>query len=316
MKRMKIALQRSGRLMETSANFLRLLEVQDQVEDRKLVAQSPTYPIDVCFVRDEDIPTLIERGKADFGIVGENVLAEIGRGTDKIDTIKKMGTGKCRLSIAIPEAMEWNGIDDLNSQRIATSYDYLGAEFIKENKLTAELCILKGSVEIAPAIGVGDVILDLVSSGETLRKNGMKEVYTVMESEVVLACQSGISAADRQNLIELFERAQALPPTPKKDRKSLEFLNILGEIIKGRSKEDPAKSYTASLFKKGVERIAQKVGEEGVEVALSAVANQGKLLEESADLIYHLSVLLVYKGKTLADVANVLKARNKAAPTR
>jgi ATP phosphoribosyltransferase len=167
------------------------------VKDR-LKTESDNFPLEVFFLRDDDIPQYVEDGVADIGIVGENVLYEKNK---QATIVEKLGFGKCRLSVAIPRIQQYEGVQSLQGKRIATSYPYLVNEFLAKNNLQAEIHEISGSVEIAPGIGLADVVADLVSSGSTLLMNGLKEVEVILQSQAVLIRNNGLNA-EQQKLVE------------------------------------------------------------------------------------------------------------------
>lgn len=157
----------------------------------KLRAETENFPLEIFFLRDDDIPEYVADGVADIGIVGENVLAESAK---DVRVIEKLNFGKCRLSLAVPKNFEFNSIKDLEGKRIATSYPNILSKFFAANEVNAEIHTISGSVEIAPSIGLADAVCDLVSSGSTLFTNGLREVETVMNSEAVLVSRPALDA--------------------------------------------------------------------------------------------------------------------------
>ena len=187
---LRIAVQKSGRLYEDSVQLLKECGIDLRNVKDRLKTVSENFPLEVFFLRDDDIPEYVEDGVADIGIVGQNVLVEKGR---SVDTVEALGFGKCRLSVAVPKAMEFNGVQSLQGKRIATSYPNLVKKFLDENAIKASIHEISGSVEIAPGIGLSDVVADLVSSGGTLFMNGLKEVEVILESQAVLVANKNIS---------------------------------------------------------------------------------------------------------------------------
>lgn len=184
--RLRIAIQKKGRLNEDSEALLR--QCGCQFHARSLLCHVENLELDLLFVRDDDIPTLVNDGICQLGIVGANVLEEKqtqGKCLD-VKTIKRLGFGRCKLSIAIPEQMDYSSIESLSGCRIATSYPGLLSRFLEENKINATLLDLSGSVEIAPQLSMADAICDLVSTGRTLEENKLKAVETIYESEALL----------------------------------------------------------------------------------------------------------------------------------
>ncbi len=203
----KIAIQKSGRLSESSLALLKECGISIVNGLNKLKAKAQNFPLEVYFLRDDDIPQYVEDGVADIGIIGENVLLEKNK---KLRTLKKLGFGKCRLSIAVPKEIQFKSLKDLNGKRIATSYTTILSEFLKQNKIKAEIHEISGSVEIAPGIGLADAICDLVSSGSTLFTNGLKEVEVIMQSEAVLVANKNLSKQKKQLCDDLLFRFDAL----------------------------------------------------------------------------------------------------------
>jgi ATP phosphoribosyltransferase len=181
---LKIAIQKSGRLHDDSIQLLKDCGIDVKNGRNQLKTIASNFPLEVYFLRDDDIPQYVQDGVADIGIVGQNVLYEKGK---EVEIIKELGFGRCRLSIAVPRKEDYTGVSYLAGKKIATSYPFLCSQFLKKNRVEAEIHEISGSVEIAPGIGLADVICDLVSSGSTLFMNGLKEVDTILESQAVLA---------------------------------------------------------------------------------------------------------------------------------
>ena len=209
---LRIAIQKSGRLYEDSVQLLKECGIDLRNVKDRLRTVSENFPIEVFFLRDDDIPEYVEDGVADIGIVGQNVLAEKDR---KVDTVEALGFGKCRLSIAIPKAIEYTGIQSLEGKRIATSYPHLVKSFLAENKVTASIHEISGSVEIAPGIGLSDVIVDLVSSGGTLFMNGLKEAEIILESQALLVARKNLDQEKMAILDKLLFRIRAVKKAKK-----------------------------------------------------------------------------------------------------
>jgi len=180
--KLRIAIQRSGRLYDDSISLLKECGIDLRNVKDKLKTESDNFPLEVFFLRDDDIPQYVEDGVADIGIVGQNVFYEKCK---EAEIVEELGFGKCRLSLAINKNEEYVA-NYLQGKRIATSYPVLLQKYLDENKITAEIHEISGSVEIAPGIGLAEVICDLVSSGSTLFMNGLKEVETILESQAVL----------------------------------------------------------------------------------------------------------------------------------
>jgi ATP phosphoribosyltransferase len=209
---LRIAIQKSGRLYEDSVQLLKECGIDLRNVKDRLKTVSENFPIEVFFLRDDDIPEYVEDGVADIGIVGQNVLLEKGR---KVDTIEMLGFGKCRLSVAVPKAMEYDGVQALQGKRIATSYPQLVKQFLQNNNVQASIHEISGSVEIAPGIGLADVVADLVSSGGTLFMNGLKEVEVILDSQAVLVANSKIDADKKDILEKLLFRMRSVRKAKK-----------------------------------------------------------------------------------------------------
>jgi ATP phosphoribosyltransferase len=207
MERLKIAIQKSGRLSEKSLQLISETGISVSNGERTLVSQSPNFPIEMLFLRDDDIPQYVYDGVADIGIVGENVVFEKEK---VLETVKKLGFGKCRMSLAIPKAENYSGNSYFNGKKIATSYPNILSGYLKENKINAEIHEISGSVEIAPGIGLADSIFDIVSSGSTLISNGLKEVETIIYSEAAMVATPGLTNSKRKILNELLFRIEAV----------------------------------------------------------------------------------------------------------
>jgi len=198
-KRMlKIAVQKSGRLYEDSIRLLKECGIELNNGNKQLKTTASNFPVEVYFLRDDDIPQYVFDAVADIGIVGENVLMEKQK---DIQLVKRLGFGKCRLSIAVPKSATYNSVADLNGLKIATSYSNILQGFLNRNNSNAEIHEISGSVEIAPGIGLADAICDLVSSGSTLFTNGLKEAETILYSEAVLAANKNLSE-EKQNILD------------------------------------------------------------------------------------------------------------------
>jgi len=205
--KLKIAIQKSGRLYEDSIKMLKEAGIEFNNGMNKLRTESYNFPMEVFFLRDDDIPQYVEEGVADVGMVGENIILE--KGFD-VRLVEKLGFGKCRLSIAIPKDKKFKGIQDLNGKRIATSYSNILTKYLNKNKVKAEVHEISGSVEIAPGIGLADAICDLVSSGSTLFTNGLKEVEVILNSEAALIANKNLSKDKVSILNKLLFRIDAV----------------------------------------------------------------------------------------------------------
>lgn len=204
---LKIAVQKSGRLYEDSIRLLKECGIELNNGNKQLKAAAFNFPIEVFFLRDDDIPQYVYDGVADIGIVGENVLLEKAK---DIDLVYRLGFGKCRLSIAVPKAMQYQAASDLNGLKIATTYSTILQNYLTKNNIDAEIHEISGSVEIAPGIGLADAICDLVSSGSTLFTNGLKEVEIILQSEAVLTANKQLSAENKAILEKLLLRINAV----------------------------------------------------------------------------------------------------------
>lgn len=198
--KLKIAIQKSGRLYEDSVKLLKDCGIDLKNGVNKLKTESDNFPMEIYFLRDDDIPQYVEDAVADIGIVGENVVYEKNK---KVGLVEHLGFGKCRLSVAVGRGELYDGVASLNGKRIATTYPLLLRRFLENNHVSAEIHEISGSVEIAPGIGLADAIVDLVSSGSTLFMNGLKEVETVLQSQAVLIRNERLGAG-QQLLLERF----------------------------------------------------------------------------------------------------------------
>jgi ATP phosphoribosyltransferase len=197
---LKIAIQKSGRLYEESVKLLKDCGIDLKNSGNKLKTESDNFPVEIYFLRDDDIPQYVEDAVADIGIVGENIVYEKNK---KVDVVEQLGFGKCRLSVAVGRIEKYDGVQDLSGKKIATSYPFLVKEFLKNKQIVAEIHEISGSVEIAPGIGLADAIVDLVSSGSTLFMNGLREVDTVLQSQAVLVRNQQLDG-DRLQILEKF----------------------------------------------------------------------------------------------------------------
>lgn len=204
---LKLAIQKSGRLHEDSMKLLKECGIGISNGANKLKTEATNFPLQVFFLRDDDIPQYVEDGVADIGIVGENVVYEKNR---SVKTVEQLGFGSCRLSIAVVRGEQYDSIQSLEGRRIATSYPYLTKQFLEKNKVNAEIHEISGSVEIAPGIGLSDAICDLVSSGSTLLTNGLKEVETILQSQAVLVRHNNFDGIQQQVLDKLLFRIHAV----------------------------------------------------------------------------------------------------------
>lgn len=207
MSKLKIAVQKSGRLNEDSMKLLKDIGISIDNGKDQLKASANNFPLEVFYLRNGDIPQYLRDGVVDVAIIGENVLIEKG---NDIQFVEKLGFSKCRVSIAVPKSERYNSIEDLKGKRIATSYPNTVNQFLNKNNVKADLHIINGSVEIAPNIGLADAIVDIVSSGSTLFKNNLKEEEVILKSEAVLAVSPLISAENQAILNKIQFRIQSV----------------------------------------------------------------------------------------------------------
>jgi ATP phosphoribosyltransferase len=207
MSKLKIAIQKSGRLNEDSIQLLKScgIQIENGIDQLKVVAAN--FPIELLYLRNSDIPQYLEDGVVDVAIVGENLLIEKEK---KIEIIEKLGFSKCRVSLAVPKNVDDESLQYFEGKKIATSYPKTVRSFLKKNNVNAEIHVISGSVEIAPNIGLADGICDIVSSGSTLFKNGLKETQVILKSEAVLAKSQSLSAEKEATLSRLLFRIQAV----------------------------------------------------------------------------------------------------------
>ena len=199
----RIAIQSKGRLNEESLALLRNIGIDLDDPKRTFLSKSKNFPLEALYLRDDDIPQVVASGTAVFGIVGKNEVAE--KGFD-VDIVEGLGFGGCRISLAIPKNETYDGPSYFEGKRIATSYPKILKDFLDKNGVNAQIEIITGSVEIAPAAGIADGIFDIVSSGGTLISNGLKEVERVFESEAVLIANKNLTEEDKAILEELLFR--------------------------------------------------------------------------------------------------------------
>jgi len=207
MEKLRVAIQKSGRLSEKSLELLKESGIYLNNGSRKLRSLAQMFPLEVIYLRDDDIPQYVEDGVAHIGIVGENEYAE--KQCD-VELVERLGFSRCRLSLAIPKSEEYRGTGDLEGKRIATSYPVILNRFLAEKGIRADVHVLSGSVELAPSIGIADAIFDIVSSGSTLISNGLKEVEAVMHSEAVVISHKNLSAEISNLLDQLLFRIRSV----------------------------------------------------------------------------------------------------------
>ena len=205
MKTLKIAIQKSGRLNEKSVELLKNCGLSFENYKSSLISNVSNFPLEILFLRDDDIPEYVQDGIADLGIVGENVISETGV---EVSFLQMLGFGKCTLKLAVQTHSTIENITDLNGKSIATSYPVILKKFLNDNKINAEIRTISGSVEIAPGLGLSDAIFDIVSTGGTLKSNGLKPFAEVMKSEAVLIGRNGIE--NEPLIIELIQRIQSV----------------------------------------------------------------------------------------------------------
>lgn len=205
--RLRLALQKKGRLAQESINLLQRCGLKFRIKDNALLTHVDNFPIDLLFVRDDDIPTLVFDGLCDGGIVGENMLLEAALATEKTyQTVLALGSCRCRLSIAVPENFDYQNPGSLDGKRIATSYPLLLKQYLAERQICAESLVLSGSVEVAPRMGMADAICDLVSSGQTLEDNKLIEVDTLLESQAIFIQSNEFIEPELQALFTMLKR--------------------------------------------------------------------------------------------------------------
>lgn len=202
-----MAIQKSGRLHDDSMKLLKECGIDINNGVNKLKTDASNFPLEVFFLRDDDIPQYVEDGVADIGIVGENVVLEKEK---QVEQVEKLGFGKCRLSVAVSRGKNYESSNDLNGLRIATSYPVILKDFLMKNNIKADIHEISGSVEIAPGIGLSEAICDLVSSGSTLFMNGLKEVDVILKSEAVLIAGKKLSSEQKDLLQKLLFRIKAV----------------------------------------------------------------------------------------------------------
>ena len=204
---LRIAVQAKGRLFEETMALLEESDIKLSTTKRTLLVQSSNFPIEVLFLRDDDILQSVATGVADLGIVGENEFVEK---QEDAEIIKRLGFSKCRLSLAMPKDIEYTGLSWFQGKKVATSYPVILNEFMRNNGIDAEVHVITGSVEVAPGIGLADAIFDIVSSGSTLVGNRLKEVEVVMKSEALLIGNKNMNSEKKEVLNELLFRMDAV----------------------------------------------------------------------------------------------------------
>ena len=203
----RIAVQSKGRLFEDTMNLLAEADIKIGATRRTLLVQSSNFPLEVLYLRDDDIPQSVASGVADLGVVGENEFVERH---EQADVVERLGFSKCRLSLAIPKEVNYTGLEWFNGKKIATSYPYILSQFLEQKGIKADIHVITGSVEISPGIGLADGIFDIVSSGSTLVSNNLREVEVVMKSEALLIANKQLSEEKRQTLRDMLFRIAAV----------------------------------------------------------------------------------------------------------
>ena len=204
---LRIAIQSKGRLLDDTMTLLQEAGIRLSTSKRTLLVQASGFPVEVLFLRDDDIPQTVASGVADLGIVGENEFVERA---EEADVVRRLGFSRCRLSLAIPKEEDYTGVSWFEGKRIATSYPRILEDFLRRHGVRAAIHVTTGSVEIAPGIGLAQAIFDIVSSGSTLISNNLKEVEAVMQSEALLIAHRGLDEGKRELLRQLLFRIEAV----------------------------------------------------------------------------------------------------------
>ncbi len=204
---LKIAIQKSGRLSDSSKKLLKECGIKIKNGGGKLLSPATNFPIQVLNLRDDDIPQYVEDGIADIGILGENVVLEANK---QVEIVTRLGFASCRLSLAVPKSDTYTDVSFFEGKKVATSYPQILGDYLQKNQINAEIHKISGSVEIAPSIGLADAVCDIVSSGSTLFSNGLKEVEVIMKSEAVLIKRPQLSEEKQSILDKLLFRIQAV----------------------------------------------------------------------------------------------------------
>lgn len=231
---LRIAVQSKGRLFDDTMNLLTEADIKVSASKRTLLVQSSNFPLEVLYLRDDDIPQSVASGVADIGIVGENEFVER---SEDADVISRLGFSKCRLSLAIPKDIKYTGLDWFNGKKIATSYPTILRKFMEDKGIHADIHVITGSVEISPGIGLADGIFDIVSSGSTLVSNNLAEVEVVMNSEALLIGCKQMSPEKRKTLQEMLFRFEAVKSAEDKKYVRMNVpksrLNDIIEVLPG-----------------------------------------------------------------------------------
>ena len=227
---LRIAVQSKGRLFEDTMDLLKETGIKVSSSKRTLLVQASNFPLEVLFLRDDDIPQTVADGVADVGIVGENEFVERN---ENADIVKRLGFSKCRISLAIPKAIDYPGVEWFNGKKIATSYPVILKKFMDEKGVKTDIHVIQGSVEIAPGIGLADGIFDIVSSGSTLVSNNLKEVEVVMQSEALLIGNKNLDEEKKAILEDLLFRINSVLIAEDKKYVRMNAPNArLAEIVK------------------------------------------------------------------------------------
>jgi len=227
---LRIAIQSKGRLYDDCMNLLQEADIKVSSPKRSLLVESSNFPLEVLFLRDDDIPQTVASGVADIGIVGQNEFEERG---EHCDIVQGLGFSRCRLSLAIPKQIAYTGLEWFNGKKIATSYPHILMQYMQSHHIEVDVHVIQGSVEISPGIGLSDAIFDIVSSGSTLISNNLKEVETVMKSEALLIANPALSADKKVILDDFLFRVQAVKTAQDKKYLLLNAPNAaLSEIIR------------------------------------------------------------------------------------
>lgn len=226
---LRIAVQSKGRLFEDTMQLLSEADIKVSTSKRTLLVQSSNFPLEVLYLRDDDIPQSVASGVADIGVVGENEFVEKG---EDAEIVRRLGFSKCRLSLAIPKEIDYTGLEWFEGKKIATSYPNILRRFMESKGIQIEIHVITGSVEISPGIGLADGIFDIVSSGSTLVSNNLREVEVVMESEAILIADKQMTSENRQVLQELLFRFEAVHQAEDKKYVRMNVpRNRLNEIV-------------------------------------------------------------------------------------
>ena len=230
MSTLRLAIQKSGRLTGPSLSLVTECGIELEPTGASLRSSAYNFPLETLFLRDDDIPGYVADGVVDAAIVGRNVLVERG---SVAEVIRELGFGRCRLAIAVPDSFTYESVQSLQGARIATSYPQILGSFLERNCVRARIHEITGSVEVAPSLGLGEAICDLVSSGSTLKANGLKEVETVLESQALLIARNDLNLDKRSILLQLASRVDAVLRAKRTKYITLNAPNeVLADIVK------------------------------------------------------------------------------------